>query len=156
MNNNELLLAISDMMDQKLKNLEEGLIPRVKNLENSLNDNVIPKITNIELRMENELLPRMTNIELRMENELLPRMTNIELRMENELLPRMTNIELRIENDLIPRISHMEDCYISTYERSQNGIDQLDEIQRDIEVIKTTVTGHSNELNKFTNLYLIK
>ena len=50
----------------------------------------------------------------------------------------------------------MEDCYISTYERYQKGIDQLDEMQRDIEVIKATVTGHSNELNKFTNLYLVK
>ena len=119
MNNNELLLAISDMMDQKL---DEKIIPRINNMENSLNNNVIPKIANLE---------------------------------EN-LIPRVINIELRIENELIPRISHMEDCYISTYERYQNGIDQLDEMQRDIEVIKTTVTGHSNELNKFTNLYLIK
>ena len=141
MNNNELLLAISDMMDQKLKNLEEGLIPRVKNLESSLNDNVIPKITNFENVLNDNIVPRITNLE------------NC---LNNNVVPKITNIELRIENDLIPRISHMEDCYISTYERYQNGIDQLDEMQRDIEVIKTTVTGHSNELNKFTNLYLIK
>ena len=126
LNNNELLIAISDMIDQKL---DTKIIPKIKGLE----ENLIPRIANLE---EN-LIPRVANL-------------------EENLIPRVINIELRIENDLIPRISHMEDCYISTYERYQKGIDQLDEMQRDIDVIKATVTGHSNELNKFADLYFIK
>ena len=145
MNTNELLHAISDIMDQKL---EEKIVPRIANLENSLNDNVIPRLNNMENSLNNNVIPRLTNLE----ENLIPRVANL----EENLIPRVINIELRIENELIPRISNIEDCYISTFERYQKGIDQLDEMQHDIEVIKATVTGHSEELNKFTGPYLVK
>lgn len=48
MTDNELLLAISDMLDNKLKS---NLAP----IEN--------KLTNIELTLENNILPRLQNIE---------------------------------------------------------------------------------------------
>lgn len=48
MTDNELLLAISNMMDEKLKN---NLVP----IEN--------RLTKIELILENNILPRLQNIE---------------------------------------------------------------------------------------------
>lgn len=126
MNNTELLNAISDMMDQKL---EDTLIPRVKNLE----DTLIPRVKNLE----DSLIPRVKNL-------------------EDTLIPRVKNLELTLENELIPRVAHIEECYIDTYERYQKGIDQLNQMQMDIDVIKTTVIGHSKEINKITGPYLVK
>ena len=126
MSNSELLSAISDIMDQKL---DEKVIPRIKNLE----DGLIPRVKNLE----DNLIPRVKNL-------------------EDNLIPRVKNIELTLENDIVPRLSHIEQCYIDTFERYQKGIDKLDKMQRDIDVIKITVTGHSEELNKITGPYLVK
>jgi len=107
LNNNELLLAISDMMDQKL------------------DEKVLPRIDHLEERFDG-------------------------------LDSRVKNIEITLENDVVPRLSHIEQCYLDTYERYQSGIDKLDEMQCDIDIIKLTVTGHSEELNKIAKPYLLK
>ena len=41
-------------------------------------------------------------------------------------------------------------------ERYQKGIDQLDKMQMDIDVIKLTITGHSEQLQNYSGPYLIK
>ena len=55
MTDNELLLAISDMMDKKLKS---ELQPIKNDLENVKND-----VEQVKLFQENTLLPRLQNIE---------------------------------------------------------------------------------------------
>ena len=55
-----------------------------------------------------------------------------------------------MEHDITPVLSDIENCYISTYERYQNSITQLDQMQEDIDIIKIAVTGHSKEINKLT------
>lgn len=128
MSNTELLTAISDIMDQKL---EEKVIPQIKNLEE-----------------------RFDGLEERFDG-LEERFDGLEERFDG-LEGRVKNIEITLENDVVPRLSHIEQCYIDTFERYQKGIDKLDNMQRDIDVIKITVTGHSEELNKITGPYLVK
>lgn len=55
MTDNELLLAISDMLDSKLDS-------RLKPIENRL-DRIENKVTNIELTLENDIRPRLNTIE---------------------------------------------------------------------------------------------
>ena len=177
MDNTELLSAISDMMDQKL---DEKITPQIKNLENRF-DSLENRFDGLENRfdgLENRfdgLENRFDGLENRfdgLENrfgDLENRFDGLENRFDSlsdtvsdlsdsfgGLDNRVKNIELTLENDVVPRLSHIEQCYIDTYERYQDGVKKLDDMQRDIEVIKLTVTDHSDELNKITGPYLIK
>ena len=55
MTDNELLLAISDMLDNKLDS-------RLRPIENRL-DRIENKVTNISLTLENDIRPRLNTIE---------------------------------------------------------------------------------------------
>ena len=73
MNNNELLLAISDMMDQKLDvinvrmdTMENKLDTKIDALENrldTLDDRLSGEIQKINLTLENIVIPRISHIE---------------------------------------------------------------------------------------------
>ena len=142
MNNNELLIAISNMMDQKL---DEKVLPRIDHLEE--------RFDGLEERFDG-LEERFDGLEERFDG-LEERFDCLEEQFDG-LKDRVKNIEITLENDVVPRLSHIEQCYIDTFERYQKGIDQLENMQRDIDVIKITVTGHSEELNKITGPYLVK
>ena len=114
MTNNELLLAISNMMDIKLKPVHD----------------------------------RLDKIELTLENNVLPRLEKLELTLENNILPRLKKIELTQENDILPRLQNIEECYLSTYERYQSGVEKIESMQSDIDVIKNVVIEHSEKLQK--------
>ena len=163
MNNNELLLAISDMMDQKL---DEKVLPRIDHLEERF-DGLEERFDGLEERFDgleerfNGLEERFDGLEERFDgleerfDGLEERFDGLEERFDG-LDGRVKNIEITLENDVVPRLSHIEQCYLDTYERYQSGIDKLDEMQCDIDIIKLTVTGHSEELNKITKPYLLK
>ena len=156
MNNNELLLAISDMMDQKL---DEKIVPQIKNLENRF-DGLENRFDGLENRFDG-LENRFDGLENRFDglenrfNCLENSFDGLQTQFEN-LDNRVKNIELTLENDVVPRLSNIEQCYIDTFERYQEGVEKLDDMQRDIDVIKLTVTDHSEELNKITGPYLVK
>ena len=156
MNNKELLVAISDIMDQKL---EEKVMPEIKNLGNRF-DGLENRFDGLENRFDglenrfNNLEDRFDNLEAGF-NDLNDSFNNLSGRFDG-LDNRVKNIELTLENDVVPRLSHIEQCYIDTFERYQEGVKKIDNMQRDIEVIKLTVTDHSEELNKITGPYLVK
>ena len=54
MTDNELLLAISDMMDKKLKSELQPITNRLDRIENN--------VTNISLKLENEIQPQLDTI----------------------------------------------------------------------------------------------
>ena len=110
-----------------------------------------------------ELLSAISDMmDQKLDEKITPQIKNLENRFDgldnrfDGLDNRVKNIELTLENDVVPRLSHIEQCYIDTYERYQDGVNKLDDMQRDIEVIKLTVTDHSEELNKITGPYLVK
>ena len=76
MSDNELLLALSDMMDIKLKPVNA-------------------RLEKIELTQENDILPRLEKLELAQKK--------MELIQENDILPRLKKIELTQENNILPR-----------------------------------------------------
>lgn len=144
MNNTELLSSISNLLDEKLnQKFDEKLEPINHRL-----DRIETKVENIENRVE-----RIEDIQ---NNNILPRLSAIEETQNNEILPRIKTLEINMEHDVIPGLTHIEQCYISTYERYQKGIDQLDRMQSDIDTIKLVVTDHSAELQQVTSSYLLK
>ena len=93
MNNDELLLQLSEMMDKKLKPLNEKID---------------------QIREENRDATR--------------------------------NIKLILENDISPRLQNIESCYTDTYKRYVIGVEQLEALQTDMEILKRVVSEHSRKL----------
>ncbi len=58
------------------------------------------------------------------------------------------DISLTLENDILPRVQNIESCYTSTYKRYQSGINQIEAMQADIDVMKKVITEHSEKLQK--------
>ena len=171
MNSTELLKSISDLLEQKLEEkleqkLEEKLDKKLdEKLDKKLDEKlkpVIQRLDRIEHTVNNEVLPRLQTLETKVDslelkvNSLESSVGILKLTIDDMVLPRLRNMELNIENILIPRVCHIEECYLSTYERYQSGIDQLDKMQRDIDVIKIAVAGQGEEIRKITGPYLVK
>ena len=123
MSDNELLLAISELMDKKL---EAGLKPVESKLD----------------RMENRL-DGMENRLDGMENRL-DRMENDLQFVKNEL----QGVKLFQENVILPRLNTIESCYTDTYDRYRNYVDKMDAVFVDVDLLKKVVAEHSEKLEK--------
>lgn len=121
MSDNELLLAISDMMDTKLKPVNNQL----EKMEDTLENNVIPRLEKMEDTLENNVIPRLEKVE-----------------------QSQKKMELTLENNILPRLQTIEECYLSTFERYQSGVDQIEFMQNNIDVMKTTLEKHSEMFQK--------
>ena len=80
------------------------------------------------------------------DNELLLAMSDM---LDKKLKPindRLTKIELMQENE--PRLQTIESCYTSTFRRYQIGVEQIEAMQADIDVMKNVIREHSEKLQK--------
>ena len=154
MNNNELLSAMSDMMDRKLDSIKND----VKDIKATVENNVIPRLEKLEkleidvkdikTTVDNNVIPRLEKLE--------PAVERIEVTIDSNVIPKLQKlgpsvkkIELTMENDVTPRLQNIEDCYLTTFKRYQSGVNQIESIQSDVDVLKTVVTEHSEKLQKF-------
>lgn len=84
------------------------------------------------------------------DNELLLAMSDMFDKKLKPMNDRMKNIELTLENDIQPRLQNIEACYTSTYKRYKVGIEQIDAMQSDIDVMKNIIKEHSEKLQKIS------
>lgn len=138
MTNTELLMAISDMMEEKLEQKLEPINCRLTNIEERVENDIVPRLQGIEERVENDIVPRLQGIEERVENDIVPRIEEID--------GRVRRMELTLENDISPRLKNIEVCYIDTYRRYSNGIIQIDTLQTDVDILKKVVSEHSKRI----------
>ena len=76
-------------------------------------------------------------------------------RLETDVTDMKTSInriELIDENEILPRLKNIESCYTSTYDRYAKGIDQLDNMQTDINLLKKVATEHSKKLDNLQKI----
>ena len=66
----------------------------------------------------------------------------------NPIKKDVKSINLTLENDILPRLQNIESCYTSAYRRYQSGINQIESMQADIEVIKKVIAEHSEKLQR--------
>ena len=130
MNNNELLLAISDMMDQKL----DVINVRMDTMENKLD----AKIDSVE----NKLSAEINAVENKLEAELNA--------LDDRLSGEIKKINLTLENIVIPRINHIEQCYLDTSERYIIETGRINGLTTDVQVLKSVVQDHSRQLQKIS------
>lgn len=114
MSDNELLLAISDMMDRKLKPIHTDIR---------------------ELREDvDELQVNVRDLQVK----------------TDDMQICMKKMQIQMETDFSPRLQNIESCYLSTYQRYSKGVEQIDSMQMDIDVLKSTVIGHSEKLQRIS------
>ena len=128
MTDSELVLSISELLDNKLKPIDS-------------------KFEKIEAKLE-QIETRLEKVETRLE-ELETRLEELVTRLE-ELETRVKKLELLHETDVLPRVSTIEECYISTYERYKENVEHIEAMRTDIDIIKRVLLEHSEKLKKIS------
>ena len=126
MTNNELLLAISGMMDQKLEPIKTDIRELKCDVRELKEDVHILKNEVCELKQDVSVLKEDVSV----------------------LKRNVRGIQITLENDMNPRLINIESCYTSTYERYQHGINQIESMQLDINLLKKVVAEHSEKINQ--------
>lgn len=50
----------------------------------------------------------------------------------------------------MPRLQNIESCYTTTYRRYSNGIEEMEALQADMDIVKKVVAEHSAKLQKIS------
>ena len=100
---------------------------------------------------KNELLLELSKM---MDRKLDPLKKDVSGLKENYdgLRKEVRDIKLLQENDILPRLQNIESCYTSTYKRYADGIQQLEAMQVDMDVMKIVVTEHSEKIQNLQKI----
>ena len=82
------------------------------------------------------------------DNEMLLALSDLFDKKLKPIEDRTKSIELRLENDVLPHLQNIESCYTSTYTRYKNGIERLEAMQADIDIMKKVISEHSEKLQR--------
>ena len=136
----EMLDAISELLDKKLdekleEKLEEKLAEKLEQkLEQKLNQKFDEKLAPIYERLD------------RVEADVKDlKQTTSDLSEDM----RYVKVVL-LENDVIPRLNTIESCYVETSKRYLERAEQIDTMQSDIDILKSTAEKHSEILQKIS------
>lgn len=130
MTDNELLLALSGMLDKKLK----AELQPIKNELQTMKDDIAGMKGDIA-DIKNDIAGIKGDIASIKSNMLI---------MQNEI----RQIKLCQENIILPRLDTIESCYSDTFNRYRTYADKMDSVFEDVELLKTVVTHHSEKLQK--------
>ena len=121
MTNEELLSAISDMLEEKLEQkLEEKLEQKLEEkLEQKLNEKLDQKL---DEKLDQKLDEKLDQ---KLDQKLEPLKNSITTMQHDiyEIKDKQQQMGLVLENDVLPRLQNIESCYISTYDRYKNSVD---------------------------------
>ena len=169
MTDNELLLAISDIVGSHIAPLKED-IAELKEKVSSLEDKVSSleeKVSSLEDKVSSledkvsSLEDKVSSLEGKVSSlegkvsSLERKVSSLEEKVSSleenvSILNKKTHhIELTLENNVLPRLQNIECCYTSTYHRYSCGIDQLETMQSDIDVMKIVVAEHSKKIENW-------
>ena len=160
--NQELLLAISDMLDQKLDQKFETELRPIKDDICELKADVKELRSDVtELQSDvKELQSNMTEVQSDVK-ELQSNMTEVqndvkELRSDvTELQSDMTKLQenvhgihLYLENEVDYKISLLAENYVPAAKRFEQSASRIDAVEEDVGILKTVVTQHSKMLQQ--------
>lgn len=148
MTDNELLLAISEIMDKKIEPLKKD----INEVKETINNDILPRLGRIEERLD-RVEERLDRVEERLDR-VEERLDKVEERLDKveECLDRVEydvrELKITLENDIKPRLRNIGNCYLTTYRRYQSGVNQIEAMQRDIDIMKEVLVEHSKLLRK--------
>lgn len=80
------------------------------------------------------------------DNELLLALSDLMDKKIEPLKSDIRDIKITLENDIMPRLQNIESCYTTTYKRYQAGVNRIDAMQSDIDIMKKVIAEHSQKL----------
>ena len=117
MANDELLLAISEMLDKKIDPLEKELKSEIKLVKEEIQ----------AVKEEVNVVKEEVNV-VKEEVKIVKDEVHI--------------INLKLENIIEPRLNEIESCYLDTFKRYQYGVDKIEKLELDNQLIRSRVQAH--------------
>lgn len=157
--NQELLLAISDMLDQKL---DEKLDQKFETELRPIKDDICELKTDVkELRSDvtelqsdvKELRSDVTELQSNMTvvqndvKELRSDVTELQSDM-TKLQENVHGIHLYLENEVDYKISLLAENYVPAAKRFEQSASRIDAVEEDVGILKTVVAQHSKMLQQ--------
>ena len=143
MTNNELLLAISDMMDKKLKSEIQAELQPLKDDISHIKGDINYMKSDI-----NHLNDDVSNIKSDI-NHLNDDVSNIKSDI-NHLNDDINSIKMHLENVTDKNIQLLAENYVPAAKRYEKATAKIETMQTDIDVIKSVILEHSDKLQKIS------
>ncbi len=143
MTNNELLLAISDMMDKKLKSEIQAELQPLKDDISHIKGDINYMKSDI-----NHLNNDVSNIKSDI-NHLNDDVSNIKSDI-NHLNDDINSIKMHLENVTDKNIQLLAENYVPAAKRYEKATAKIEAMQTDIDVIKSIILEHSDKLQKIS------
>ena len=137
-----LLGEISGM----LENMQNSLRTEIAETRDSLQSSLRAEIAETRDSLQNSLRAEIAETRDSLQSSLRAEIAET----RDSLQSQLTQINLTLEQNVVPRLNTIESCYVSTYERYSQGINQLESIQSDILVMKDVIMKHSTQLAKIS------
>ena len=135
MDNNELLVKFADILDQKLETVLDQKLETI--LDQKLE-------TVLDRKFEENLKPihdRLDGIDERLDK--------VEERLDG-MDTRLRKVEIQMEHEVVPRLQVIENCYLDTFQRYQQGGEDIDALKEDMVIVKKVVAEHSIKLKNIS------
>ena len=158
---NELLLAMSDMLDTKLRAELRPLRNEMQDMKSELQgemQDMKSELQNEMLSMKSELQGEMQDMKSGLQGEMQDMKSELQGEMQDmksELQGVIRNMQSEIhqiklcqENMILPQLETIESCYVDTYHRYRNNADRMDAVFEDVDIMKKVITEHSKTLQK--------
>lgn len=148
---NEDLLAISKVVDTKL---EKRLKPIKKDITELKEDVLILKEDIYVLKdnvagLKNDVNVLKDDVAVLKDDVAMLKVDVANLKIDSQTLnTQLHHVKLFQENAILPRLNTIESCYTDTYRRYQKNNNKMEIIYDDVELLKKTVTDHSEKLQK--------
>ena len=133
-----LLGEISGM----LENMQNSLRTEIAETRDSLQNSLRAEIAETREALHAEIAETRDSLQSSLRAEIAE--------TRDSLQSQLTQINLTLEQNVVPRLNTIESCYVSTYERYSQCINQLESIQSDILVMKDVIMKHSTQLAKIS------
>ena len=151
MKDNELLLAISNVLDTKLEEKLQPIRADVQELKEEvhvLKEDVGALKEEVHVLKEDVGVLKEEVHVLKKDVEVLKDEVHVMKGRICVLQEDVQHVKLYQETILEPRLNTIEACYTSTYGRYKNDVDRMETAFDDIEMLKQTVARHSEQLRK--------
>ncbi|MCI9336256.1 MAG: hypothetical protein HFH93_01745 [Lachnospiraceae bacterium] len=143
MTNNELLLAISDLLDVKLKAELQPLRNEMHDEIQTLRDEMHMEIQSLRNEFHTEI--QAVKKELHLEIQAVRDDLHAEIQ---SLDARVRLLQLNQENVIMPRLNNIEACYTDTFKRYRDYADKIESTYEDVDLLKKVVMEHSEKFQK--------
>lgn len=114
----------------------------LENMQNSLRTEIAETRDSLQSSLRAEIAETRDSLQNSLRAEIAE--------TRDSLQSQLTQINLTLKQNVVPRLNTIESCYVSTYERYSQGINQLESIQSDILVMKDVIMKHSTQLAKIS------